>query len=76
MAGAPTHCPKCGGSIEQGFVADFTHGKSQSTQSEWVGGEPERSFWFGLKLKERTVLPIVAYRCGSCGYLEFYARRR
>jgi hypothetical protein len=42
--------------------------------THWVEGAPERSFWKGLSVKSRRVLPVVSFRCESCGYLESYAR--
>lgn len=41
--------------------------------AQWVEGAPEKSFWTGLKTKDRAVLPVMVYRCGRCGYLEWYA---
>lgn len=42
--------------------------------TQWVEGAPERSFWTGLRIKNRLVLPVTTYRCESCGYLASYAR--
>jgi hypothetical protein len=39
----------------------------------WVAGLPEHSIWTGLKLKGRTQLQTLTYRCTRCGYLESYA---
>ena len=58
--------------MEQGFVADKAAYSMPETQ-EWVEGAPERSFWSGLKMKDREVLPVMTYRCEKCGYLESYA---
>jgi hypothetical protein len=58
--------------MEPGFVADKGHYSVPDVQ-KWVEGRPERSFWSGLKLKDRDVLPVSTYRCERCGYLEFYA---
>jgi hypothetical protein len=65
-------CPKCGRQQEQGFVLDRRR-HSHADASKWVEGEPQHSFWFGLDLKGREVLPIQALRCDSCGYVELYA---
>ena len=65
-------CPRCRGSMERGFVADKAHYSVPETQ-KWVEGPPERSFWTGLKMKDRDVLPVATYRCERCGYLESYA---
>jgi hypothetical protein len=59
--------------MKPGFVLDHTH-HSTAAQQHWVEGEPERSFWFGLKTKGRQKLPVRTYRCDRCGCLESYAR--
>ena len=66
-------CPKCGSSMEQGFVLDNTYGGR--LVSQWVPGVPLKSFWGGTKLPDEQLIPIGAYRCTSCGYLELYARQ-
>ncbi len=65
-------CPKCRGEMAQGWVVDNTYGGR--TPSEWAPGAPRDSFWTGTKLPEGEMVPIGAFRCTSCGYLEFYAR--
>lgn len=64
-------CPKCGARMEAGFVVDLTQHHSYA-QSGWVEGEPEPSFWTGLKIDERAKHAITTYRCVDCGYLESY----
>ena len=65
-------CPSCEGPLEQGFVCERGHynGKMQQV---WVEGEPEESFWSGLKTSGRDARYVSAYRCSGCGRLEFYA---
>lgn len=58
--------------MEQGFVLDNTHGKR--VVSHWAPGAPQRSIWAGTKLPEEKIIPIGAFRCSSCGFLEQYAR--
>jgi predicted nucleic-acid-binding Zn-ribbon protein len=65
-------CPKCGRSMEQGFVVD--NGYKVRSVIHWARGAPQKSFWSGTKLPD-VVLPIGAFRCSSCGYLEFFARK-
>lgn len=72
MANAPQRCPKCGGGMEQGFVLDNTHGAR--IVSQWVEGAPQTSFWQGTKAPKEKLVPIGAFRCASCGFLEQYAR--
>jgi hypothetical protein len=70
MAERPTACWKCDGEMTQGFVVDKTHGGV--AVGEWGPGAPTTSFWTGTKRPAES-LPIGAFRCSSCGYLEFYA---
>jgi hypothetical protein len=58
--------------MEPGFVLDKGHHNSRGEQ-QWVEGEPERSFWHGLKTKGREQHPVRTFRCERCGYLESYA---
>jgi hypothetical protein len=54
----------------EGFVLDRTHGGK--LQSVWVEGEPEKSFWTGVKTSDKEIYTIQAFRCPTCNYLEFY----
>jgi len=47
--------------------------RSYGVPGQWISGEPERSFWFGLKLSGRKQLTVSAYRCPRCGRLEVFA---
>jgi hypothetical protein len=42
--------------------------------SKWAAGAPIKSVWSGTKLPEEKLIPVGAFRCASCGYLESYAR--
>ena len=64
-------CPKCQGAMSEGFILDHNH--SARAVGRWVEGAPEKSFWLGIRLRGKTQLPIVTWRCGSCGFLESYA---
>lgn len=64
-------CPKCSGSMETGLILDQTYGAT--VQTEWMEGDPKRSFWTGLQVRDRARHPVVTYRCTRCGYLESYA---
>jgi hypothetical protein len=72
MTATPEQCPKCGGRMEQGFILDNTYGAR--VVSHWAAGPPSKSFWTGTKAADSTV-PVGAFRCASCGFLEMYARR-
>ncbi len=64
-------CLKCGGVMREGFVLDV--GDYQVKQQQiWIEGEPETSFWSGLKTKNRAAFHVKAYRCAVCNFLEFY----
>jgi ribosomal protein S27AE len=65
-------CPKCGGSMTDGFIADHTYGSV--SVSSWVEGEPKRSWWYGVKLTGEKPIEITTWRCDTCGYLESYAQ--
>ena len=65
-------CPRCGSSMEPGFVVDKAHG-DLARQQEWLEGEPVKSFWLGLKTQGRDRHPVRTFRCERCGYLESYA---
>ena len=66
-------CPRCRGSMSEGFVLDLGDHNSRN-QQKWVEGEPVRSFWLGIQTKERDKYTVTTYRCDRCGYLESYAR--
>lgn len=66
-------CPKCQGSMSEGFVPTVTT-RGTRTVSSWVEGTPKKSLWLGLKLGSKARLEIQTWRCGRCGYLESYAK--
>ena len=55
----------------QGFVPDFAHGAV--LVPGWQAGEPKKSFLGIIKTKRKEAVPIGAFRCSKCGFLEFYA---
>ena len=73
MTDSSTRCPKCGGSMEPGFLLDKAHG-NVPTEAEWMEGEPVVGYWTGLKTKGRERLPVRTDRCTGCGYLESFAK--
>jgi len=41
----------------------------------WASGDPVMNRWtHHLKLKDKTIFPLITYRCTQCGYLENFAR--
>ena len=74
MDDAALRCPKCQRPMEKGYVADLTY--SAALQSAWTRGEPvPRRFRSGVKWNRADNVPIAAFRCTGCGYLESYAPR-
>ena len=65
-------CPKCRQEMVQGWVMDVTYGGRVPQQ--WAPGAPRQSFWTGTKRPDAPLVPVAAFRCPSCGLLEFYAR--
>lgn len=68
---SPT-CPKCQDDLVQGFVPDTVLGETKV--SVWSEGAPRKSFWRGTSGRQEERIPIGAFRCSHCGYLELYAR--
>jgi hypothetical protein len=68
---APQTCPKCGGDMNWGYIVD--NALTKLVASQWASGSPQWSFWTGTKQTSEP-LPIAAFRCSSCGYLESYAQ--
>jgi hypothetical protein len=64
-------CPKCAGTMIQGFVVDFS--ETGTLVMRWHDGPPKKSFWSGTKAGQHEGIPIGAFRCDKCGFLEFYA---
>ncbi len=74
MTSEPKKCPKCSGNMLQGFLPDFySHGAL--FVGSWMEGEPKKSFWTRTQPREGGV-PIGAFRCQNCGFLEFYADQK
>ena len=65
-------CPNCRRAMEPGFLIDKAD-HSMPTQQQWADGEPERSFWTGLKLKGHVKIAVATYRCPKCGLLQSFA---
>ena len=72
MSYIPDRCSKCNGQMQQGFVMDMT--RNGRLVSQWGAGKPIKSFWVGTKLPAEKLVPIGAFRCTNCGFLECYAR--
>ena len=64
-------CIKCGGTLTEGFLLDRGHYNGKMKQI-WVEGEPEESFWSGIKTTDKAAYYVQAFRCENCKFLEFY----
>ena len=71
MASRSSDCPRCGGTLEPGYIVD--EGDGTRTVAKWIAGEPERSMWPGLTTRDKAKQDVTTYRCRRCGYLESYA---
>ena len=69
---ATAACPKCGGSMEPGFLVDHEH-YGAIAKSEWASGEPRYSKWSGMQMEGRQLYDVTTVRCMRCGLLESYA---
>jgi|SRR5688572_14940048 len=66
-------CPKCGASMEEGFIPDYAYGAIR--RNEWVRGKPKLRCWLGgIDLSGRENLFITTYLCRACGYVESYVK--
>jgi hypothetical protein len=55
----------------QGFVSEH---REQTVQlAGWVEGPPKKAFMRGIDIPVNGGMPIGAFRCKQCGYMEFYA---
>ncbi len=52
MTDSGLNCPKCNAEMQEGFIADYGYGTVRAT--DWVEGEPVKSFWQGTKIKGKT----------------------
>ena len=71
MTDSISPCPKCGGQLEAGYLPDASY--VAQAIGRWASGSPAKSAWTGTKVAKQTV-PLCAFRCTGCGYVELYAR--
>lgn len=74
MSESALNCPKCSSEMEEGFVVDYGYGSVRP--SDWVEGEPVKSFWYGTKIADKKQFRVETYRCVRCGFLESYATEK
>ena len=73
MQGETMKCAKCGGEMSAGFILSMGS-RAAAGASTWQEGDPEPSFWTGIKHVGKEQYPITVHRCTACGYLESYAK--
>ena len=61
-------CPKCGGEMEEGTIADTCNNIGSVKHQRW--GTGIQSSLSGLENPRE----VITNRCKSCGYLESYAK--
>jgi hypothetical protein len=68
-------CPKCNEFMDRGHIPDYAHGDVMALQTVWSPGDPvPRRFQTGIKADRDAQIPVTAYRCAACGFVELYAR--
>jgi hypothetical protein len=68
-------CPKCGKFMNRGHMPDYSYSDAIVLQAVWAPGDPKpRRFQTGIKADFDAQIPLTAYRCPACGFVEFYAR--
>lgn len=74
MADFQPRCPKCDKVMDRGYVPDALDHASV-VLPKWESGVPEqRRVLGGIKVRDDDGIPLTAYRCPACGYVELYAR--
>lgn len=67
-------CLRCNGFMDEGYILDRGTGW-EKFKTYWIEGKPVKArFTIGVNPRGKKVSPVSAFRCSSCGYLEFYAR--
>ncbi len=72
MSQASLNCLRCNLPMEQGYMADRGHGNTKNV-ANWIEGAPDVR-WYGLKTSGHPQLPVAAYRCTKCGFVELRAQ--
>ncbi|MFD0892584.1 hypothetical protein KBB96_14265 [Luteolibacter ambystomatis] len=65
-------CPKCSDVMQIGFIPDFSYGAA-ALETKWFYGEVTKGFFGGVKASPMGGIPVHAWRCAGCGFLEFFA---
>jgi hypothetical protein len=68
---AQLKCPKCQGAMEVGFPLENQGWNLPFTYTSWVHGQIKQGY---STAEAKPMVPIRAFRCTNCGYLEMYAK--
>ncbi len=67
-----SECPKCQGKMIQGYIPD--HAMFASAVSTWIEkSHVKKQRGTNVKVDLEKCLPVTAFKCAACGFLEFYA---
>ncbi len=72
MTKAQNKCPKCDGDMVRGFILVFAYGRSV----DWHEGVPRKSLWQRTSEPNTEGIPVTAFRCSNCGFMEFYSHKK
>ena len=59
--------------MDTGYILE--RGQHSNEVTNWVGGPPDLR-WHGLTTQDHLKVPLIAYRCRACGYVELRAPKR
>lgn len=77
MSPAIPRCATCDLPMERGFLPDANGGwLDQAEVASWFPGSPQAGPGSGWVAQWERRLPVVAFRCPSCGVLLLYAEHR
>ncbi|MEI8372246.1 MAG: hypothetical protein WCJ35_05335 [Planctomycetota bacterium] len=71
MPNPPPKCLRCGGDMQEGYIADRVAGWYDPTK--WFEGKLVTGFLGGIQKAKSKPLLVRTWRCVQCGYLESYA---
>jgi hypothetical protein len=77
MTAPSPRCRACDLPMERGFLPDANGGWIDQVEvASWFPGTPESGTGAGWVAQWERRLPVVAYRCPSCGLLQLHAQHR
>jgi len=66
-------CVLCNSQMEEGFILEFKWHMKETSASQWVQGEPEKTMIGQAAYTDRPRYHITAYRCEKCGHIDLFA---